>query len=497
MKIVKFLCPVLMFCCLFVQAAYSQDAAPSRKLGDLWFEPYKLTVAGKAIEGELGHLMVKENRTKATTNLIELVFLRLKSIASKPGFPVVYLDGGPGSSAINIAALPEYMRAFDRLREIGDVILLDQRGVGRSKPGLTKIAAQSLPTNIFSDKVGAQKEFDARIKDAADYFRSKGIDITAYNNRESAADVDDVRAALGAAKVNLVGFSYGTHLAFACLRYHGANVNKAVVFGSEGPDHTDKLPSTSDTSVRNLAKIAAADKDIGAKVPDLYATLERVMDKLAREPARVTVTDRRGNKPVELTINDHGLQFLIMRDLGDSNDLPIFPAWFVTMDRGDYSILARFAERRYNQFGAGMNLMTVMMDGSSGVTAGRKKKIESEAKTSILGDAVNFPSFNVVGVSEGTDMGHEYRGPLRTTVPTLFVSGDLDNNTPPFQAEEIRKTFKESTHLVVANAGHESMLTEPSVQQAMIDYLAGKDVSGLKLALPPLKFLPIPDAKKQ
>jgi pimeloyl-ACP methyl ester carboxylesterase len=50
-----------------------------------------------------------------------------------------------------------------------------------------------------------------RAKAAADHFRSRGVDILAYNTVESAHDVDDLRKALGAEKLNLVGFSYGTH----------------------------------------------------------------------------------------------------------------------------------------------------------------------------------------------------------------------------------------------------------------------------------------------
>jgi pimeloyl-ACP methyl ester carboxylesterase len=279
-----------------------------------------------------------------------------------------------------------------------------------------------LPTDIFADRTKAQQEFTRRFKESAEYFRSQGVDLSGYNTRESAHDVDDIRKALGAEKINLVGFSYGTHLGLACIRYHGEHLNRVVLFGTEGPDHTEKLPSTSDTAVRRLAKIAAGDPDIGKQAPDLYATLQRVMQKLEREPARVTVTDRRSGKPVELTVNHDGLRFLIRMDLGDTNDLPIFPAWFVTMDRGDYSILARFAERRYNQFGAGAPVMSAMVDGASGATEKRRKQIEREAKTSILSDMMNFPSLFIPGISEGTDLGDDFRSPIRTTVPTLFFS---------------------------------------------------------------------------
>ena len=481
---------------LFVIGVPAQESAAPRKLGDLWFEPFKFAIQGNTVEGELGRLVVKENRQKADSKLIELAFVRLKTTAEKPGYPVVYLDGGPGSSAIGLAQVPDYMRAFQRLREVGDVILLDQRGVGRSKPFLTRITPEPLPTDVFGDRVKGQQEFTKRFKEAAEYFRSQGVDLSGYNTRESAHDVEELRKALGAEKINLVGFSYGTHLGLACIRYHGDKLNRVVLFGTEGPDHTEKLPSTSDNAVRRLAKIAAADPEIGAQVPDLYATLKRVLQKLEKEPAKVTVTDRRANKPVELTVNHDGLRFLIRMDLGDTNDLPIFPAWFVTMDRGDYSILARFAERRYNQFGGGAPIMSVMVDGASGATSQRRKQIEREAKTSILSDMMNFPSFYLPGISEGTDLGDEFRSAIHTSVPTLFFSGELDNNTQPFQADEVRRTFKQSTHIVIQNAGHESMLTDERCQKAMVDFLNGKDVSTVKIALPPLKFLAIPEAKK-
>lgn len=424
-----------------------------------------------------------------------MAFLRLKSTAEKPGDPVVYLDGGPGSSPIGLVSAPDYLRVFQKLREVGDVILLDQRGVGRSKPNLSRLAVESLPPDMFADEVLAQKVFDRRIKDAADYFRSQGVDLSAYNTRESAHDVDDLRKALGAAKINLVGFSYGTHLSFACIRYHGENLNRVALFGPEGPDNTDKLPSTSDKSLKKLAQIAAADAEIGSKVPDLVGTLKRVLDRLEKEPVTVTVTDRRTKKPVDIKIGKFGLQFLIMRDLGDTNDLPVFPAWFYTMDKGDYRVLKTFAEKRYNQYGAGISLMTVFMDAASGASKERAARIKREAKTALLGEMVNFPSMIVAGVTDNIDLGDEFRSPVRTAVPTLFVSGELDNNTPPFQTDEVRKFFTKNVHLTIGNAGHESTLVDSRVQQTTVDFLRGQDVSKVRISLPPLKFVPIPPAK--
>ncbi len=488
MNLSKFFRALILLIALLDCAAYAQE--PARREGEIWFEPAKVQVGGQ--EGERGHLMVRENRQNSKSNLVELVFIRLKSTTDKPSYPTIYLDGGPGSSAINLANVPDYMRAFHKLREVGDVILLDQRGVGRSRPSLTYLTSESLPTDVFADREVALRAFKERAKAAADHFRAKGIDILAYNTIESAHDVDDLRKALGAEKVNLVGFSYGTHLGLACIRYHGKNLNRVVLIGTEGPDHTDKLPSTSDASIRRLSDIVAKDPELGPKMPDLAGTLKRILDRLEKEPVTVTITDQRTRKPVDVKVGKIGLQFLIMRDLGDTNDLPIFPLWFYTMDKGDYSILKRFVERRYNQFGAAISIMTLVMDVSSGVSKARQQQIQKEAKTASLGDIVNFPVSEMGDVFGNPDIGNAFRSQIKTDVPTLFVSGVLDNNTQPFQADEVRKTFKNSTHIVIDNAGHESMLTDPQVQQTMVQFLRGEDVSKVKIALPPLKFQPLP-----
>src|SRR5215216_4208583 len=103
--IVHFLSTAALFA-LGVLACFAQNTL--QKEGDLRWEPYKIAVDGKTVEGELGHLAVRENREKPNSRLIEVAFVRLKSTTEKPGFPVVYLDGGPGSSAISIARVPEY-----------------------------------------------------------------------------------------------------------------------------------------------------------------------------------------------------------------------------------------------------------------------------------------------------------------------------------------------------------------------------------------------------
>ncbi len=134
--------------------------------------------------------------------------------------------------------------------------------------------------------------------------------------------------------------------------------------------------------------------------------------------------------------------------------------------------------------------MAIAMDCASGVSSWRAAQIAAETPASIFGAMTNAPFPEVCGVLELAPLGDEFRAPLASMVPALFISGTLDANTPPFQAEELRWGFPFSTHLVVEGAGHESTLPHPDVQQAILDFLRGADVRGRSVAVP-LKFAPV------
>ncbi|MFL6276349.1 MAG: alpha/beta fold hydrolase [Blastocatellia bacterium] len=492
MKLRSTIMAVLLVATLWPGGLHGAQPSQERQPGSLRFEPFEYKIEGQTVEAELGRLVVRENRSNPTSNLIELAFVRLKSTAPQPGPPIIYLEGGPGASAIGGARFPDYMRAFTKLRETGDVILLDQRGVGYSRPNLTR-PSLPLPLNFFVDQKQALDVIKERSREAARSFVEQGVDLRAYNTVESADDVDDLRKALGAARVNLVGFSYGTHLALAVIRRHPEHVNRAALIGTEGPNHTEKLPSTSQRQIEKISKLVAADPSVGKKVPDLTGLLKRVLERLEKQPATIRITDRRSNRAVAVQVGKFGLQLILMIDLGDTSDLPIFPALLYTLDKGDYSILAGFVEKRYNQLNAGIPVMMEVMDAASGATRERRAQISREAQHSLLDNVMNF--LDVGEVFGKPDLGDEYRSAIRTGVPTLFISGSLDNNTPPGQADEVRKRFKSSAHIIVKNAGHEDMLINPQVQQAIADYFGGRDISRVKIALPALRFLPIPDIK--
>jgi pimeloyl-ACP methyl ester carboxylesterase len=434
----------------------------------------------------MNYLSVPENRANPDSRLIEIAYLRLPARPGVSGPPLIYLAGGPGDAGIpgNPNGVQLWLPALD----VGDVVLLDQRGTGRSRPNLVYGWRGPAPRHLYRSMEDGLR-FIREVNDsAAAFFRNQGADLTGYTTVQSADDVNDLRIALGADQMNLLGFSYGTHLALATIRRHGDHVANAVLIGVEGPAHTYKLPIMMDVQWRKLCLMAAADAEIARYIPDLNALLDRVLDRLDREPMTVAIRDVRNGEPLDISVGADALRYILRRDIGDASDLPVFPRLLYSIDRGDPTLLGWFVQKRY-QLGA--HVMSTVMDLASGVSPQRRAMIEAQAARSPFGNISNFLMGDVAGDLEVPDLGPEFRAPIVSNVRTLFLSGTLDWNAPPFQAEEVRWGFPNSSHIIVRNAGHEQVLPHPKVGRAIFAFLRGDDVDDVTAAWPTRRFVPL------
>jgi pimeloyl-ACP methyl ester carboxylesterase len=458
-----------------------QEAAPAPPE----LTPRTFRHAAGEYHGVVGRLRVPENRAKPDSKTIELAFARLTSTAKEPRATVVYLAGGPGDSATS--AVEDSL--WEGLLTCADVILLDQRGVGRSKPELVFTPEFARPDGVFLDATASLDASVAMAEEAKASCDERGVDLTGYTTVESAADVDALRAALGLEKIVLLGFSYGTHLAQEIVRRFPERVEGVVLVGTAGMNDMHKLPSELDAHWRMLSGLVARDERIGKAIPDLDGLLRRTLAKLAAEPLTVTVPDPDAGGTRELLFGPAGLQLVLLRDMGDTQDLPVLPRLLHEVERGETGTLRWFLEKRLAQMRS-VGVMTLVMRGASGATRERWERIEREAATSPFGKARVMPPPEVSAVLGTPDLGDAFRAPVKSSVRALFVSGTLDGNTPPAQAELVRAGFSRSAHLIVENAGHEDLLPDPEVRAAIVRFLGG-ELRDARLVRPPLRFAPL------
>jgi pimeloyl-ACP methyl ester carboxylesterase len=394
-----------------------------------------------------------------------------------------------------MARVPVYFSLFDRLREVADVILLDQRGTGMSEPNLECERAASPPADVFETEQKWLRAYTEMSRACDERWRAKGVETSAYTTDASADDLEDLRRAVGAERLSLVGHSYGTILAQAFIRRHGERVGRVVFANTEGPDNLVAMPSVWDLLMRKLSYLAGRDAASAKEFPDVESLYRRALDRLEREPATLTVTDARTKRPAQIRVGKIGLQWIVRADMADARTYAGLPALFQMIERGDYSVFTRQIEALYNDF-AGRSPMANAADCSAGWSDARMARARDEARGALF-SSVNLQWTSGVCKSLGVAaQGAADAARLWSTSPALFISGTLDTNTPPFQAEELRWGFPNGTHVVVENGGHETLPSE-EVQSIVADFFKGEDVSARRVRLDPPRFMSVDELKSR
>ena len=452
------------------------------EVGDLTFEPHIFeTHDGQRINATLGRLLVPESRQKPGSSLIKLAFVRLTSTSQTPGPPIFYLSGGPGVSGITH---PRGRRStvLLALREIADVILIDQRGVGMTEPRLD-CGRLDYPLDQPATREDLLRAYRQHARTCAEEWKQKGVNLEAYNTNENAEDINALREALGLEKISLLATSYGTTLATAILRRYRSRVHRVIMVGMEGPDHTYKLPSNGQNQIAEIVRLSKKNPQIRSLVPDLLKVFTSVSEYLKRRPAVVVIDDPATKEKLNVIVGEFDLRLMTADSIGLDSRLRKFPLALHAMTRADFLDLGMWAlEYRREKISA----MQAAMDCASGVSAERWNRIMEEEPGTTLGRDLDFPFPEVCDAWGVPQLDASFRSPLASDVPALFISGTLDVRTPLSNAEEVRKGFSNSTLVVVEGAAHSDQLliASPLIGKVMLEFMKGLPVSTEKIEAP-------------
>ena len=452
--------------------------------GDVEIETVEVTTREGpeiTIEAEEGYLWVPEDREDPDGRLIRLHFYRYPATGPDPGPPIVYLAGGPGGSG-SLSSLGDRFGLFQAMREAGDVIAFDQRGVYGSDPYLLCPGAWSYPLDRPADHDLAVERASAWAAGCADHWEQRGVDLAAYHTLASVADLEDLREAIGAERLVLWGISYGTHLGLAMIRHHPDRIERAILAGVEGPDHTVKLPSNWERAVARLDSMVATDPDAREAYGDFRRLVDRAIDRV--DPP-VTV-DLAGGRSVAIGRQD--VIGWLLGEMSERDDYAAIPPQLHAFLAGGLDAAAAAAAAgRQGRRGLAMS---IAVDCASGVSEERWAEVRRQVEASWLGEAALSTTQGICDAFPHTDLGSEFRAPIESDVPVLFISGSIDARTPPANAEEVLEGFPNGRHLVIEGAGHDDdlFLSSPGIREAMLGFLRG-EAPPARVVLPPLEFV--------
>lgn len=459
---------------LAVATLVTAPGSASQSLGQLPTSPVTVTLAnGQVEEVEYGELLVPESRRRPTERRITIPFYRLRSTSVRPAAPIFLLAGGPGSSWLEQFKADETHREAAFYRSVADVVLFDQRGGGHARPKLTCPDREQMPLDASDEQI--RVILRKAVTRCRERWVAEGVDLASYNSVENAADVNDLRLALGYGKVTLVGGSYGSHLALQVMRQFPEAVERAVLFGVEGPDHTWDDPAAMLRTLQRIAARAEQAPELHDRIPaeGLLGTLGRVIDRLERSPE--TVKAKGSATPVQ--VDAATVRRMARFNAGRRSAPHIWPQFILAMARGDFSIPAR--GRIENGAVSVPDPVHFSMDCASGVSPARRARYSNDPAAKLLGN-INLEYELLCDAWPAEQLGEAFHDNVVSDVPTLLVQGTWDLSTPLENAHDVARGLSKASVVEVVEGGHGALynLYEhwPPMHDMMRRFLTGAAV---------------------
>jgi pimeloyl-ACP methyl ester carboxylesterase len=283
-----------------------------------------------------GTVRVPRGHAHPDTGSFSLAVVVIKS-AQQPSLPdpVVYISGGPGNPLTIYAAY----QAGSPYAPRRDLILIDQRGTGRSEPRLCPDLDRTLLEANLA--VAAEGTADAMIKRRAVYTTCRdqairrGIDLEDFGTSVTVEDFEWVRQALGIERWNVYGESYGTAVAMTLVALHPDAVRSAVLDSIYPPDPVP-LRSIVVGDVRDaFFAQCAQDEACSVSYPDLAGTYRETLSRLDRNPLVVSVPPQLQQPDDQARITASLFEILVSQLLYFPTAYPTLPRIIQSVHDGD------------------------------------------------------------------------------------------------------------------------------------------------------------------
>jgi pimeloyl-ACP methyl ester carboxylesterase len=425
--------------------------------------------AGKTVE--CGYLVVPENRTDPGSATIRLAVAIFRNPASNPEpDPIFYLEGGPGGSPLELISLT-FERIFEPMMAANrDLVIFDQRGVGFSRPALDCPQLNRLGMELLdNEKDGqelTQEEMTAlnlqAVQECAQNLGAKH-DLNAYNTAENAADVNDLRLALGYQKINLWGISYGTNLALEVMRRYPQGI-RSVVLDSIYPPDVDLLssgPENADRAFDIFFTACAEDAECNTAYPDLRTMFFDTVAKLNETPARFKVSVGL-ERPIayDVILNGDNLIGVLFQLLYDTESIPVLPKLIKDASQGNYDLVALV-------LGSLLSVREVVSDGMQ-ITVLCHDEIPFNSPETLEAGLEAYPELaplykdSFIGmlgfeICSGWGAGQAdpaVNTPVTSDLPVLIMTGEYDPITPPAWGQQVAESLSNSLIFQFPGMGH-------------------------------------------
>ncbi|WP_369264710.1 alpha/beta fold hydrolase [Streptomyces sp. R35] len=461
------------------QSAGPSPAAPSRFVPGLCPKPPEPIDA--LSNARCGFLEVPENRSRPDSRTIKLAVAVIPAVTpAKPAQdPVVFMAGGPGGDTFDdIPFLVDSGLNKDR-----ELIIMAQRGNLYDQPNLACPEIDRFNAQAVGLRYGTQQTEQLMlktVKECRDRLVADGIDLSAYNTTENAADFADLRKALDLPRWNVYGYSYGSDLALTYLRLHPEGI-RAVAIDSITPPQSAVLPwgwSSAAEGIDTIFEACAAQPACKDRYPDLPRTLTEQVRKLEAHPLTLNVPPPSGGKPVKVVLDGGALLDQIIAFKPRPKDLP------AALDELSHGNPERFAKARaagsvqnVGVFAHGLTNSIACSEWAPGYSEPDVLKAGRKAfpgwPDTVLAQVPQLPfQYPACRIWNVPDRASVQRVATVSSVPALVISGTFDVKTGASWAQGVVRDLSNSTAVQIPGIGHWVVPQSPCAQSVLASFLA-------------------------
>ena len=408
-------------------------------------------VPGLPGKARCGTYEVWENRETRSGRRIPLKVLVLPATgADRLPDPFTFFHGGPGAAATEVA--PSLAHDYAKIRERRDILLVDQRGTGGSHPLNCEIF---LPSGDLQATLGSFFPPDAIRQCRATL--EKDADLKLYTTSLGMDDIDEVRAALGYDRLNILGGSYGTRAAQVYMRRHPEHVRTAILEGTVPMD--DKLPlhipPNAEQALKGVLAECAQDVACHAAFPKLEDESAAVWARLAKGPVTAQVLDPNTGEAVDVSLSRNlaaeGVRYMLYSSSASGEVPVVLHQAFL----GDFTAIAeRAVSGRVQIVATGSNGMYLSATCAEDVPWIDPSEAERLAAGTFIGDYRYVQQRAACGLWPRATVPKAFLEPVDASVPVLLVTGMWDPATPPSDAEQVARHLPKNLNVVVPHGGH-------------------------------------------
>ncbi|HEX9389857.1 MAG TPA: alpha/beta hydrolase [Usitatibacteraceae bacterium] len=456
-------------------------------------------VAGVDVEVKCARYEVFENREMAQGRKIPLNIVVLPASArAKEPDPIFLFAGGPGQAAAELG--PQALAILGGLNAKRDIVLIDQRGTGKSN--FLNCKMPDIDTPGMAEPV-KRDALTLKLIAACRDKLAQIADLTQYTTTIAMADYDEVRAALGYRRINLWGGSYGTRAAMEYLRRYPDQVRSVVIDGVAPPSMALPLGFSRDAGASYDKMLVACDKEprCAKAFPDLQAHVGRLLASLEKTPRKAAIADPLTGNVRDIEITRDMVLMSVFATLYVPEMSALLPATLHAAEGGNFAPLlsqgALFGDFAEDKIAFGMRMSVVCAEDVPRIApadAGRESGRAPFGRLFIDEFAKACESWPKGKVPP------DFSQPVKSDRPVLLLSGGLDPVTPPVHGEEVWRSLNNALHLVAPNVGHgvSTRGCAPKIVRKFIETasVAGLDGACLQRLPRPMFYEPLQDKKK-